>query len=208
MWKIAIINSLLSFFCSTSTRIEFWELFYSMATKRKDISKKVRFEIFKRDGFSCRYCNAKPPNTTLEIDHIVPVSKGGDNSDDNLITSCFNCNRGKSANTLDCVTDSMAQKMERKKEALKQYKDYLNILANEKKQIESDIDLIQDIYGLFFIGYTFSVSFRLSVKGFIYKIGIEECLTAMEKACKRNLSSEETTRYFCGICWAKIKENE
>ena len=31
MWKIAIINSLLSFFCSTSTRIEFWELFYSMA---------------------------------------------------------------------------------------------------------------------------------------------------------------------------------
>jgi len=31
MWKIAIINSLLSFFCSTSTRIEFWELFYFMS---------------------------------------------------------------------------------------------------------------------------------------------------------------------------------
>lgn len=59
--------------------------------KRKPIGNSKRFEIFKRDLFTCQYCGNHPPKTVLEIDHIIPVSKGGDNSQDNLITSCFVC---------------------------------------------------------------------------------------------------------------------
>ena len=59
---------------------------------RKSLSKKVRFEIFKRDGFCCQYCGAKPPKIPLEVDHIRPLSKGGGKEDYNLITSCFDCN--------------------------------------------------------------------------------------------------------------------
>jgi|SRR5699024_6269806 len=65
--------------------------------KRKPISKKTRFEVFKRDSFTCQYCGKKAPNVILEIDHIKPVKEGGDNSILNLVTSCFECNRGKSA---------------------------------------------------------------------------------------------------------------
>lgn len=56
---------------------------------RKSISKKIRFEIFKRDKFTCQFCGNSAPNSILEIDHLNPVSKGGNNSILNLITSCY-----------------------------------------------------------------------------------------------------------------------
>lgn len=65
-------------------------------TKRKPLSKRIRFEVFKRDSFTCQYCGAQPPGVVLECDHIKPVANGGGNSMENLITSCEECNRGKS----------------------------------------------------------------------------------------------------------------
>lgn len=64
-------------------------------TQRKSLSKKVRFEVFKRDSFTCQYCGSKTPDVILEVDHITPVKEGGTNDLMNLVTSCFNCNRGK-----------------------------------------------------------------------------------------------------------------
>lgn len=64
-------------------------------TDRSTMTKTKRFEIFKRDYFTCQYCGQRPPNVVLEVDHIEPRSKGGSNDDINLITSCFDCNRGK-----------------------------------------------------------------------------------------------------------------
>jgi hypothetical protein len=68
--------------------------------KRKSITKKTRFEVFKRDSFTCQYCGSKAPDVVLEVDHLNPVKHGGDNDLLNLITSCFVCNRGKSARKL------------------------------------------------------------------------------------------------------------
>ena len=63
--------------------------------ERKTINKKTRFEVFKRDNFTCQYCGRMAPDVVLEIDHINPVNNGGTNDIMNLITSCFDCNRGK-----------------------------------------------------------------------------------------------------------------
>jgi 5-methylcytosine-specific restriction endonuclease McrA len=46
-------------------------------TKRKGLSQTIRFEVFKRDAFKCQYCGKSAPEVTLEVDHIIPVSKGG-----------------------------------------------------------------------------------------------------------------------------------
>lgn len=62
---------------------------------RKPISKKLRFEVFKRDSFICQYCGKSAPSVVLEVDHIEPVSKGGTNDILNLVTSCFDCNNGR-----------------------------------------------------------------------------------------------------------------
>ena len=64
--------------------------------KREPISKRLGFEVFKRDAFTCQYCGKSAPDVVLEVDHIEPVSKGGKTTLLNLVTSCFKCNRGKS----------------------------------------------------------------------------------------------------------------
>lgn len=52
--------------------------------------------IKKRDKYTCQYCHKVDESVFLEIDHIVPQSRGGDNFADNLITSCVSCNNKKS----------------------------------------------------------------------------------------------------------------
>lgn len=62
---------------------------------RDPISPKLRFEVFKRDKYVCQYCGACGPDVELEIDHVIPVSRGGTDDINNLKTACFKCNRGK-----------------------------------------------------------------------------------------------------------------
>lgn len=63
---------------------------------------RLRFRVLARDNFICRYCGRGPDNgVTLQIDHIVPKSKGGGNNLDNLITACQDCNLGKADALLD-----------------------------------------------------------------------------------------------------------
>jgi len=73
-------------------------LFLWIFFKEADImvSQKTRFDVFKRDDFTCQYCGRKSPEVILEVDHITPRSKGGSDDIGNLITSCRECNRGKS----------------------------------------------------------------------------------------------------------------
>lgn len=72
--------------------------------KRINITKSQRFKILERDDFTCQYCGAKAPDVVLEIDHIKPISKGGTNDLYNLVTSCFECNRGKSNKIIKIIT--------------------------------------------------------------------------------------------------------
>lgn len=72
--------------------------------QRTLMTKKLREFIKERDNYTCCNCGNsihKEPNLLLEIDHIVPVSKGGETKESNLQTLCWKCNRAKS----DKVTD-------------------------------------------------------------------------------------------------------
>jgi len=62
------------------------------------IPSQLRFWVMRRDKYSCRICGRSKhvnPKLTLEVDHILPVAKGGTNDPENLQTLCFDCNRGK-----------------------------------------------------------------------------------------------------------------
>jgi len=79
---------------------------------REQIKKSVRFEVFKRDSFTCQYCGEKAPDVVLEVDHITPVASGGSNDILNLVTACKACNAGKSDRAISdaaAVTKSRAQ---------------------------------------------------------------------------------------------------
>jgi hypothetical protein len=63
--------------------------------KRRAISKTLRFQVFRRDGFQCLYCGRRPPEAILQVDHAMPVAVGGDSELPNLVTCCSECNAGK-----------------------------------------------------------------------------------------------------------------
>lgn len=71
-----------------------------MARKRETIPQGVRFDVFRRDNFTCVYCGRSSPEVTLHCDHVVAHSKGGSDGMTNLVTSCQDCNYGKGAKSL------------------------------------------------------------------------------------------------------------
>lgn len=121
---------------------------------RKAMSKKLRFEVFKRDSFTCQYCGKSAPDVVLEVDHIEPVAKGGTNTITNLITSCFDCNRGKSDRKLTENQTMKAQKKEldklnlRKEQLEMMAKWQMELIEIEKQEAEKIIDLISMRYKL------------------------------------------------------------
>lgn len=67
------------------------------------ISKRLRYEILRRDNYACRYCGASAPGVKLTVDHVVPVALGGTDEATNLATSCGPCNAGKSSAAPDAA---------------------------------------------------------------------------------------------------------
>ncbi len=63
--------------------------------KRDNIPANIRYKVLKRDRHTCKGCGARAPDVELEVDHIIPVSKGGTDELSNLRTLCKECNIGK-----------------------------------------------------------------------------------------------------------------
>lgn len=105
--------------------------------KRKAISNKVRFEVFKRDSFRCQYCGKSSPDVVLEVDHIQPVSKGGTNDMLNLVTSCWECNSGKSNRLLS--DDAEVEKQKRMLDELNERRLQLEMMMDWRNGL-SEID--------------------------------------------------------------------
>ncbi|MEO5916314.1 MAG: HNH endonuclease, partial [Luteolibacter sp.] len=109
---------------------------------RKSLSKKIRFEVFKRDSFTCQYCGRKAPDVLLNADHIQPTSKGGTNDLLNLTTSCEDCNSGKSDREL---SDSpVIDKQRAQLEALQERKEQIELMFEWQKGLLDLEDHVSD----------------------------------------------------------------
>lgn len=180
-----------------------------MSGNRKSISKKTRFEVFKRDGFSCMYCGNTPPAVVLEVDHIIPVSAGGENSLENYVTSCFECNRGKGARELTEVPPPLEQKIAEMAEKEDQIKAFKNFLAAVKRRKTREINKIEAIFTETFPDRVFTASFkRGSVGMFLDKLPYHEVEDAMFLAVDRVNDPPNAAKYFCGVCWHKVKGDQ
>ena len=72
---------------------------YINIRRRREASNLKRLRIYMRDKFRCQYCGDKKGVTELTLDHILPRSRGGDNSPVNVVTACITCNNRKSNRT-------------------------------------------------------------------------------------------------------------
>ncbi len=176
-------------------------------TKRVGISTRTRFEVFKRDEFVCQYCGSNPPSVVLHVDHITPVSKNGTNDIDNLITSCSKCNMGKSNVLLSSTPKSLKDKAKEIEEREKQIKGYADIISSKRERIESEAwkiaTLLNESAHLGFDRLWFT-----SIKTFLNKLQFHEVYDSMEIAISSMKYQGQAFKYFCGICWNKIKNND
>ena len=177
-------------------------------TKRKAVPKGVRFEIFKRDGFTCQYCGRRPPDVVLELDHIHPVSKGGDNDPMNLVTSCADCNRGKSDKILKERAprpDADFAWLEMQQE-LAELRRYNESKALRDDAIEQTVMTMQEHWGATF-GIDWVPVDNIMTR-WIKQFGPAEIEIAIDKAVPRQqkgISQNGLIKYVAKILWNRLR---
>lgn len=163
--------------------------------ERKAIPKKTRFEVFKRDSFTCQYCGRRAPDVILEIDHIHPVASGGDNHVLNLVTSCVECNRGKGARRLD--DGSVLAKQIDQLEEINKRREQIEMMVNWKKELtkslEIEFDSINDLINSE-TGFMFNESGRRDIKLWIKKYGFGVVYDATETSILQYYTGPESIR--------------
>jgi flagellar motility protein MotE (MotC chaperone) len=182
--------------------------------KRKGIPKKLRFEVFKRDNFTCQYCGRMAPDVILEVDHINPVKNGGKNDILNLITSCKDCNSGKGAKEL---TDNqiVKQQQEQLKE-INEKREQLKLMLQWKKELEKFDDEQVDIIDNMIKEVSercLSEYGRNNIKKHIKKFGITEVIEStkisIEQYYKGNDDNiSKVIDYIPRICQVRKKSND
>lgn len=148
--------------------------------KRKNISKKLRFEVFKRDKFTCQYCGAKAPDVVLHVDHITPVAEGGDNDIMNLVTACQGCNLGKGARVLSddsavAVKRKQVEELEARREQIEMMRDWqISQLDEMAQMVDAANELIYTM-----TGYDLTDEGMKRIRMHIKKFGYESVMNAI-----------------------------
>ena len=177
--------------------------------KRKNLSKSVRFEVFKRDSFKCQYCGKSAPDVVLEVDHIIPVSKGGDNDISNLITACFDCNRGKRDKKL---TDKQSVKLQKEElDKLNARREQIEMIAEWRKELSNlmneSIDKIVEIINQeFYLELNLTDYERRNFSKRIKKYGVKETLNSSLIAFERYDDIETALSKIDGILYMRKLE--
>ena len=175
---------------------------------RKNIGKKLRFEVFKRDSFKCQYCGESAPDVVLHIDHIKPVADGGDNDLANLITSCVDCNSGKGARLLSDKT--MVEKQRKQLEELNERREQLELMlewrdglmALEEEQVKSVCERFER-----WTKYTVSENGEKTLRTLIKKYGVSEVIESMMLSVAQYEEVEKIFEYIGRICATRRKNS-
>lgn len=151
--------------------------------ERRALSKKTRFEVFKRDAFTCQYCGAKAPEVVLQCDHINPVVEGGENDILNLITACIACNGGKGGRKLD--DRSTVERQRAQIEELETRREQLEMMLAWRDSAQAEvIDTVEEVAAR--IGERGGLwpndSGKADIRKWLKRYSLSEVLAAMDEA--------------------------
>lgn len=169
------------------------------------LTKRLRFEILRRDNHLCRYCGATAPDVKLTVDHVVPTALGGSDEPSNLVTACADCNSGKSA-----TPPGAALVDEVRSDALA-WAAALEMAAAERstsddRRIERD-QMFSDLW-LLHRGHQFrscdlGQGWSVSLENFI-KAGLTERELFDLVPYVHDSKARDKWRYFCGCAWKRV----
>lgn len=175
------------------------------------VSKRLRFEILRRDNHTCRYCGASAPSVPLTVDHVTPEALGGTDDPTNLVTACVPCNSGKTSIAPGShLVDDVRSDALRWARALE--------YAAEIRKLDNDV---RDAYAGFFEAcwrewtsgpekkpIPLDSDWRITIDRFYdLQLSEDEIQRAVRVAMANNkVTAGNTFRYFCGVCWAVIRD--
>lgn len=174
------------------------------------VSRRLRFEVLRRDGHTCRYCGASAPEAKLTVDHVIPVALGGSDDPGNLVAACASCNGGKTSIAPDSsiVADVSADAM--------RWADALKLAAAEREaefaSKKAHYDQFRKLwengdpsgFKLQLPGGWENSLASLTAAGLTYSDFEELAGVAMSASQVRG--AEAKWKYFCGCCWKRVKQ--
>lgn len=181
-----------------------------MARKRKSTGKKLRFDVFKRDRFTCQYCGRKAPDVVLVCDHVAPVAKGGETSLLNLITSCYDCNSGKGARELS--DDSAVAKQRAELDRLAERREQIDMMIEWSRGLADTIDYELDAFKARWrelLDCQFSVNERGAgeARKWLRTFGLQDLLAAADRAAEQYLKRDaggKISHDSANLAWSRI----
>jgi hypothetical protein len=180
-----------------------------MKSNRVPLGKKLRFEVFKRDGFTCVYCGGQPPKVVLHCDHVVAVANGGTNDIDNLVTACDACNLGKGARELTAVPLSIEEKTAILREREDQIAAFNDLISEKLARIELTAWAVADVFIDSWRDDGIRRDWFASIERFADRLSLDDLLMAANRAVtKQPRNKSAAFSYFCGICWKLIKDGD
>ena len=167
------------------------------------ITKRLRYEILKRDNHACRYCGCRAPEVKLTVDHVLPVALGGSDEPENLVAACRDCNSGKSSTkpTDPLVADIDAQQLAAKA-ALAQ------AIEDRRAQMEADDSIVDEVYRWW---GTYADDDSYGAMLWMIRAGL--ALADFRRATaiasgKRDVPLRKQWSYFMGVCRNMVRETQ
>ncbi len=175
------------------------------------ISKRLRFEILRRDGHACKYCGEKAPAVKITVDHVVPKALGGTDESTNLVAACGPCNSGKSSNNPDAPLVEGV-----KADAMRWQMAWHAAVAqaeHDGKQREKDIAKVRRNYTAAYKGRHGEPPFL--PEGWQASVGrwldlglpmamIDQAISAT--VGRASVQREDRWSYLAGCCWGKLRD--
>ena len=181
--------------------------------KKMTLTKKTRFAIFERDNFSCQYCGRTPQDdgVILEADHAISRADGGTDDTENLVTSCFDCNRGKSKKSI-APKLNIKEQLAITKEQLSQVQ-AMTKLISKKRKLEKEkfawVDEAIDGYTKAFVSGMKSAVKGAAARGATQTEIVSSVDIALEKfEQKDEFYTNDFIKYFYGIIRNKLKASD
>ena len=163
------------------------------------VTKRTRFEVLKRDNYTCRYCRSVEGELT--IDHVTPVTLGGTDDPSNLVAACRDCNAGKSSTSPDEVTvGAVADDHIRWSAAMRHAAEIRATGRTELERYVAAFDKAwQDMWST-------PGNYEQSIES-LYKAGLPvELLVESVKITINAYGVLSRFNYFCGVAWRHVNE--
>lgn len=171
------------------------------------VSKRTRFEVLRRDNYTCRYCRST--EGALTVDHVLPVSLGGTDDPDNLVAACRDCNAGKGSTSPDegTVDDVRADEL-RWAAALAQAAEAREAAEARDGQVAWWFETTW--YGSMpqWADLPDDAEWKASITRFL-SLGLSPAAieaSVATAAAAKHVARRLRWKYFCGICWNKVRD--